>query len=222
MGLLERGLSKLTLTAYQGDNQQKKLGELKAMYNPASVNLDYAADYHTMGGINQRHDVSRYQHVSPPTLSLELILDARGPAGGRPIDKQLSDLRALCFTVSEKGEAPYLRISWGSMSWHGHGYFAGRLLNLSIAYTLFDRTAVPMRATATLTLRAQTSDEMEKIKALRPLKAQALQVSDKTSLPQLLAQATTAAGCAAYLTTAYANDMDHLSGLSAGQTLFVR
>ncbi len=222
MGILEQGLSKLTLTAYQGDNQEKKLGELKAMYNPASVNLDYAADYKTAGGINQRHDVSWFRQVSPPTLSLALILDARGPEGGSPVDAQLSNLRALCFTVSEKGEAPYLRITWGSMSWHGHGYFSGRLVNLSVAYTLFDRTAAPLRATASLTLQSQTSDEMEKIKALHAPTKQAVQVPDKTSLPQLMAQATSASGSSAYLSTAYDNDADNLSGLSAGQTLLVR
>ncbi|HCF3047450.1 hypothetical protein U6010_11095 [Pseudomonas aeruginosa] len=222
MGLLERGLAKLTLEAYQGDNREKKIGSLVAMYNPESVNLDYVATYETASGVNQHHEVSWYRQVQPPMLSLDLILDARGPQGGQPVDQQLSNLRALCFTVGDKGEAPYLRVTWGSMSWHGHGYFAGRLQTLSIAYTLFDRDAKPLRATATLTLRAQTSDEMEKFKVLRGPSKQALRMPDKTSLPQLLAQATTLAGSAAYLTTAYANDADNLSGWVAGQTLITR
>lgn len=219
MGLLERGLAKLKLEAFQADNHQKPFGSMTVMYNPESVNLDYVADYGTASGVNQHHEVSWYRQVQPPTLNLDLILDARGPRGGSPIDEQLSNLRALCFTVSDKGESPYLRVTWGSMSWHGHGYFSGRLLTLSIAYTLFDRNAKPLRATASLVLKAQTSDEMEKLKALRPPAKQALRMPDKTSLPLLLAQATTLAGSAAYLTTAYANDVDNLSGWVAGQTL---
>lgn len=221
MGLLDRGLSKLTLEAYQGDNREKKMGSLTAMYNPESVNLDYSATFNSTGGVNQHHEVSWYRSVNPPTLSLDLILDEQGPQQGGSVDAQLSNLRALCFTVNEKGDAPYLRITWGSMSWHGHGYFSGRLLNLTIAYTLFDRNARPLRATAKLVIRAQTSDEMEKIKALRPPAKQALRVPDKTSLPQMLAQATIAAGSSAYLATAYANDVDNLSGLTAGQTLLI-
>lgn len=219
MGLLERGLAKLTLEAYQGDNQEKKTGSLTAMYNPESVHLDYAAEYQTVGGVNQHHEVSGYQQVVPPTLSLDLVLDTRGPQKGLPVEQQLSNLRALCFTVSEQGDAPYLRVSWGSMSWHGHGYFSGRLVSLSITYALFDRNAKPLRATAKLLLKAQTSDEMAKIKAMRPKQEKALSIPDKTSLPQLLALATTVAGSAAYLSTAYANDADNLSGWAPGQTV---
>jgi hypothetical protein len=222
MGLLERGLAKLTLEAYQGDNQVKRIGSLTAMYNPESVNLDYAATYQTTAGVNQHHDVSWFRQVEPPTLSLVLILDARGPQGGQPVDQQLSNLRGLCFTVDEKGEAPYLRVSWGSMSWHGHGYFSGRLTQLSIAYTLFDRNAKPLRATATLTLKGQTSDEMAKLRAMRAPAKQMLLMQDKTSLPQLLAQSTVVAGSAGYLAAAYANDADNLSGWTPGQMLIAR
>ncbi|CAI1560636.1 MULTISPECIES: CIS tube protein [Serratia] len=222
MGLLERGLAKLTLEAYQGDNQVKRIGSLTAMYNPESVNLDYAATYKTTAGVNQHHDVSWFRQVEPPTLSLALILDARGPQGGQPVDQQLSTLRALCFTVDEKGEAPYLRVSWGSMSWHGHGYFSGRLTQLSIAYTLFDRNAKPLRATATLTLKGQTSDEMAKLRAMRAPAKQMLLMQDKTSLPQLLAQSTVVVGSAGYLAAAYANDADNLSGWTPGQMLIAR
>lgn len=222
MGFLERGLAKLKLEAYQGDNKEKKIGSLTAMYNPESINLDYVANYETTGGINQHHGVSWYRQVQPPVLNLELILDARGPQGGRPVDEQLSDLRALCFTVGDKGEAPYLRVTWGKMSWHGHGYFSGRLTMLSIAYTLFDRNAKPLRATAKLALKAQTSDEMEKLKAAHAPSKKALKLPDKTPLPLLLAQAATIAGGAAYLSTAYANDADNLSGGTPGQTVITR
>lgn len=222
MGLLDRGLAKLTLEAYQGDNKEKKIGSLKVMYNPESINLSYAAKFNNEAGVNQHHDVSRFRQVTPPDLSLDLILDARGPRGGAAIDAQLSNLRALCFTVSDKGDAPYLRITWGSMNWHGHGYFSGRVTSLAIAYTLFDRDAKPLRATASLTIQGQTSDEMEKIRALHAPQPRSLPIPDKASLPLLLAQATTAAGAATYLTTAYANDVDNLSGLKAGQTLVTR
>lgn len=219
---LDRGLAKLTLEAFQGDGRQKKVGAFTAMYNPESVTLDYTADYNTAAGVNQHHEVSWYQQVKPPTLRLKLILDARGPQRGKPVDEQLRDLRALCFSVGERGEPPYLRVNWGSMSWHGHGYFSGRLINLFITYTLFDRNAKPLRATASLVLRAQTSDEMATLKGASRGTSLGLQVQDKTSLPQLLAQSTAAVGGAAYLAVAYANDVDNLSGLLPGQMLLAR
>ncbi|MBH2988200.1 MULTISPECIES: hypothetical protein [Serratia] len=222
MGLLERGLAKLTLEAYQDSSTQKKIGALTAMYNPESVNLDYAAKYETVAAINQRYGVSWYKQVLPPTLSLTLILDAQGPQGKLPVEQQLNNLRTLCFAVGERGEPSYLRVSWGSMNWHGHGYFSGRLLQLAIAYTLFDRNAKPLRATATLTLKAQTSDEMAKFSTSQKSTKQLLTMLDQTSLPQLLAQASVAAGSATYLTVAWENGADNLSGWAAGQKLLVR
>ncbi|MGP3220862.1 CIS tube protein [Serratia bockelmannii] len=219
MGLLERGLAKLTLDAYQDDAQVTLIKSVAAMYNPESVSLDYTAAYSTVAGINQKEEVSWYSHVSPPTLSLALILDARGPQGGQPVDQQLKDLRALCFTVGPKGEPPYLRVNWGSMSWHGHGYFLGRLKQLAIVYTLFDRNAKPLRATATLTLQGQSSDVMAAARNTHKQARQVLLMQDKTSLPQVLAQTTGAAGSASYLTVAYANEADNLSGWTPGQML---
>lgn len=219
MGLLERGLAKLTLDAYQDDDQVTLIKSVAAMYNPESVSMDYTAAYSTVAGINQKEEVSWYSHVSPPTLSLALILDARGPQGGQPVDQQLKDLRALCFTVGPKGEPPYLRVNWGSMSWHGHGYFLGRLKQLAIVYTLFDRNAKPLRATATLTLQGHSSDVMTAARNTHKQAKQILQMQDKTSLPQVLAQTTGAAGSASYLTVAYANEADNLSGWTPGQML---
>lgn len=221
MGVLERGLAKLTLEAHQThDPERQALGKFSAMYNPESVNLDYAADYTSVNGLAQNHDVSCYRQVQAPTLSLTLVLDARGPQGGKPVEDQLSALRALCFKVGNTGEPPYLKVTWGCMSWHGQGHFLGRPLNLSIAYTLFDRNARPLRATATLTLIAQTSDVMAQIRAPgKSLEQVLMLMQDKTSLPQLLAQSTLVAGSGSYLKVAYANNADHLSGWAPGQML---
>lgn len=221
MGILDRGLAKLTLEAYQGDNKVKSLGDLKAMYNPESVHLSYAASFLPTGAVNRTIDVSWYQQVTPPELSLDLILDARGPKGGSAVDAQLSKLRALCFTVGDEGEPPFVRVTWGSMSWHGHGYFSGRVTNLSVAYTLFDRDAKPLRATASLVLRGQRSDEMNSMAADNRSTNKGLQLPDKTSLALLVAQATAAAGSVAYLATAYANDADNLSGMQAGMPVII-
>ncbi|KVN20656.1 MULTISPECIES: hypothetical protein [unclassified Burkholderia] len=214
MGLLERGLAKLKLEAYTSEGQVSKLGSIKAMYNPESVYLDYEAKYGDAAGVNQHEEVSWYQRVAVPTLTLDLILDARGPRGGSPVDEQLSDLRAMCFTVGSKAEAPYLRVTWGKMSWHGHGYFDARAVSLSVAYTLFDRNASPLRATAKLVLRAKTSDEMAKFKALKE-SPQMEEVKDKMSLPQTVPDG----GQSEYLELAAQNDLNHLSDLKPGDTL---
>ncbi|QRR07655.1 hypothetical protein FPJ27_37225 (plasmid) [Burkholderia sp. MS455] len=217
MGLLERGLAKLKLESYKSGDKSSKLGSLDAMYNPESVYLYYAAKYNEVAGVNQHEEDSWYQQVNVPTLTLDLILDARGPRGGQPVDEQLSSLRALCFTVGSKGESPYLRVTWGKMSWHGHGYFDGRLVSMSVAYTLFDRNATPLRATAKLVLRAQTSDEMAKFKAGGALAKETEKVKDKTPLPQTFPE-----GEKKYLEHAKDNDLNNLTELPSGKSLVAK
>ncbi|KWI28415.1 hypothetical protein [Burkholderia stagnalis] len=221
MGLLERGLAKLTLTAYQGDNGQKKIGSITAMYNPESISLDYQAVYENMNALNQHHDVSAYRQVDPPMLNLELILDSRGPRGGQPVDTQLSNLRSLCLTVGPKGEAPFLRVTWGKMSWHGHGFFAGRLEQLSVRYTLFDRNAAPLAARATLALRGESSDDMAKLKAGQPVSRQLVSGDDKTALPNALDRSNGASSKQDYLNVAKSNGLSNLSDLKAGKLLAI-
>jgi hypothetical protein len=222
MGLLDRGLAKLTLEAYQGDNGQKKIGTMTAMYNPRTIALDYEASYQTSSGVNQHHDVSWYRQVEPPMLSLDMILDARGPSGGQSVDGQLSNLRALCFTVGPKGEAPFLRVMWGKMSWHGHGFFAGRLRTLSIRYTLFDRNATPLQASAGLVLCGETSDDMAKLQAGQPVARQLVSADDRTALPNLLEQTDGASSKGDYLAVARANGMSNLSSPKPGKLLAIR
>jgi len=217
MGLLDKGLAKLTLEAYQGENSEKKLGSLKVLYNPESIQLNFGAKFMPEGGVNEMYTRSTYEGMTVPELSLDLILDTRGPRDGGDIETQLSNLRAMCFSVGENKDAPYLHITWGGMKWLGDGYFSGRAVGLYVSYTLFDRDAKALRATATLSIKGQNSNEMAKIKSLHAPLAKSLPIPDKTSLPLLLTVAsTTTAGAAAYLTTAYANDVDNLSGLPAG------
>lgn len=220
MGLWERGLAKLMLAPYPGTSTDEKF---TAMYNPESIHLDYVATATTpLSGLNQDFTQSPYSEIEPPTLSLELILDARGPKGGVSVNDQVKKLRHLCFAMGPMGKFPRVQVLWGEMRWHGYDHFRGYVQNLAIVYTLFDRSGKPLRATVTLTLKALVSDATASLKATQAPTKQVLQLPDKTSLPQLLALAPVAAGAAGYLATAYANDMDNLSGLMPGQMLISR
>ncbi|EOG2476914.1 TPA: hypothetical protein SMF39_004400 [Serratia marcescens] len=220
MGLRERGLAKLMLAPYPGTSTDEKF---IAMYNPESIHLDYVATATTpLAGLNQDFTQSPYSEIEPPTLSLELILDARGPKSGVSVNDQVKKLRHLCFAMGPMGKFPRVQVLWGEMRWHGYDHFRGYVQNLAIVYTLFDRSGKPLRATVTLTLKALVSDATASLKATQSPTKQVLQLPDKTSLPQLLALAPVAAGAAGYLATAYANDMDNLSGLMPGQMLITR
>ncbi|APR40106.1 MULTISPECIES: CIS tube protein [unclassified Paraburkholderia] len=223
MGLLGR-TGKLTLIAY-GDRELTQLvGSLAVMYNPDSIGLSYQTEFVPDVFINTTRQSNRYVQTKPGSLSLELLFDARMPGNRKPIDAQLGLLRGLCYNVDPAHSEPrYLQVKWGRMGWNGHGYFAGRMSSLSIRYTLFERDATPLRATATLELVADGSLTLQSAKEqlLSPGEA-VVTVPDATPLPSI---ATSAAGSLAkapdYLEVAAENDLDSLDAIEPGQQLQV-
>ncbi|MDH0342423.1 hypothetical protein [Chromobacterium haemolyticum] len=221
MGLLERGLAKLKLEAFDKSSGGKSEGVFEAMYNPASVQFDYAANYQESAALNKNEQHALFSKVSPPTLRLDLVLDGRAPGRRGSVDDQLKALRNLCFAVGQKGEPPYLRITWGNMSWHGQGFFKGRCQRLGVSYTLFDRSAKPLRAMASLSLLGESTDggSAFEAKASGKLKSVAKVVSGY-ALPLVGAATSFGVGLGTnYLTAAVDNDLDNLRDIQPGQSL---
>lgn len=183
--LMEHGLAKLRITAYKRpSNELEPIGSLSAMYNPKTINLSYEAQYEAGSLIGEPETRNRYVKSHPGGLHLDLIFDATLPGNSDSVEAQLKELRRLTMSVYEVSptassggvtaqggdsdayksshmSTPHLRVSWGTMQWHEHGYFAGFLSKLSITYTLFDRDGTPLRATAALDLVASTNLTIE-------------------------------------------------------------
>jgi hypothetical protein len=220
MGYLERGLSKLTISAYQDRELRKRVGSLQAMYNPQSIGLSYSTDYASDEYINRTQQSNRYQHVRPGVLNLNLIFDAQLPGNRTPIDAQLAQLRALCCSVlPETKETPFLKVEWGKMSWNGQGYYAGRMESMSVNYSVFDRNATPLRAEVALSLN--TDESLLVQKSQQGLSAPQIGTVVVPDLCSLALIASTMTSGTDYLSLASANDLDSLSDLSPGNTLVV-
>ncbi|MEZ0603991.1 hypothetical protein ACAX43_17805 [Paraburkholderia sp. IW21] len=223
MNVLQRKPTRLTLSAYSDREMTQLRGApLSVMYNPDSVTLDYQTDYMPDHFINTTRQSNRYVQTRPGDLRLELLFDAKMPGGSVSINKQLSVLRELCYNVDPADSQPrFLQVKWGQMKWGGKTYFSGRMRSLSVRYTLFERDATPIRATATLVLTADGSLTLQQ--AEEQLKSPAtavVNVPDATSLPQIANGAGTAlAGGTDYLAVAAENDLDSLDAIKSGQTL---
>ncbi|MBY0444023.1 MAG: hypothetical protein K2Q15_02285 [Burkholderiales bacterium] len=220
-------------------------GAVEAMYNPSSLDLRYDIDYDANQYINGLVGQSHYRKSQPGKLTLELLFDASLPGNGdffsdnhlgintgpfnsegSSVEVQIAKLQAMCCEVQDSdtgNSAPYLRLEWGRMHWYGKGYFDGRIEALAVRYTRFDRKGAPLRAVATLTIVADESFELNQ-SDLGPLLTQgSVNVPDVSSLPLVMLGAF-AAGLGAYsaysyLDMAFANDMDSLDDLTAGDTL---
>ncbi|NHB60956.1 CIS tube protein [Photorhabdus sp. RW14-46] len=221
MSLIERSLSKLTLTAFKDREGKISVGSLQAMYNPDAIQLDYQTRYQQDESINSASQSSRYVLSQPAGLSLVLLFDATMPGNNTAVETQLAILKALCAVDASTNVPHFLKIKWGKMRWENKGYFACRASGLSIGYTLFDRDATPLRASATLSLVADESFVIQATEQqLKSPPVTAVNVTDMLSLPLIaLGAGASLAGGIDYLSLAWQNGLDNLDDFTPGQTL---
>jgi hypothetical protein len=221
VSLLERGLAKLTITAWKDREGKISAGSMSVMYNPENIQLDYQTRYRTEDPINKAAQSNRYLIAEPVGLSLNLLFDSQMPGNSTPVETQLAKLKSLC-AVDAATEAPcFLRITWGKMRWENKGWFAGRASELSVNYTLFDRDATPLRAMVRLSLVADESFVIQQNEKSQKSPGSAIiNVSDLASLSQLaLTASTTLAESVDYLSLAWENDLDNFNDLQTGSYL---
>lgn len=221
MSLLERGLSKLTISAWKDREGKIPVGKMSVMYNPESIQLDYRTQYRTEDTINKASQSNNYVLSEPAGLNLNLLFDSQMPGNSTPLETQLAMLKSLC-AVNAGTESPcFLRITWGKMRWENKGWFAGRASDLSINYTLFDRDATPLRATVRLSLVADESFVIQQNERnSKALTTALIDVPDMASLSQLaIGASTTLASSMDYLSLAWDNDLDNLDDFQPGSVL---
>lgn len=221
MSLIERGLSKLKIEAWKDREGKIAAGSLTTMFNPDSLRLVYQTQFNTSEAINKTVQSNRFVSSQPAGLNLTLLFDARMPGNTATIESQLATLKALC-AVDAATNAPYfLKISWGKMRWENKGYFAGRASGLTMDYSLFDRDATPLRASAQLALVADESFVVQEAEQqLRAPTRSVMTVPDLASLSLIAISArATLAQPVSYLDLAWQNDFDTLDDFSAGQRI---
>lgn len=222
MKALERSLAKLTIRAYLDRELKREIGHIQAMYNPEALELNYEADYQENQALNDSSQVNYFTGLRPGRLSLQLLFDSQLPGNTQPVDTQLTVLRALCGIVDGRSqETRFLQVKWGKLSWHGDGYFAGRMASMSVSYTLFDRDGAPLRANVTLVLKEDRSIVLQQSAQgrLTPTPS-VVQVQGQDTLPLIASSALSAQSSTVdYLDLAYTNDLDNLGAITPGQTL---
>lgn len=223
MSILERKLSKLNIKSYSDREMKNIVGNISAMYNPNSLRMSYINQYKTVNPINQSQ-YNQYVSSQLDSLALEIIFDAKMPGNGLSLDYQIKKLHGLCYAVNPTSNAPnFLCVSWGKLGFGGEGSrdFSGRVTNLSINYTLFDRDGTPLRATVLLTLASDPSLIQQKAHdKLKSPPVAVITVPDASSLPIIAMQVgAVLKGGIDYLSLANINDLDSLNDIKPGQIL---
>ncbi len=146
-------LQKLKIFSYKKAERTGLPQEFEAMFNPDSIRQKFKNHYHILPVEPISQGTVDYAHSLPSSVSMKLILDNTGADdyafGFRRSkfdrksvpDRVNTFLKLIVRTEGEIHEPQHLTIVWGKTL-----NFNCRLNNLSVNYTLFDKSGKPLRA----------------------------------------------------------------------------
>ncbi len=153
---------KLTIVSYDKAERTGTGEKFVAMFNPESYALSYENVYGREQGINTSARTARYAMSKPERLNLKIILDGSGvhtlgltniigggaralgfnnSMGKGDVYKQVQRFLELTSYMDGKLHEPkYLTLKWGDL------VFKCRLNTVTVNYSLFDNSGIPLRA----------------------------------------------------------------------------
>ena len=138
-------MAKLRITALDGLHQ----GEVvEAQFNPKEISVDRAVAWQ-----EQPHGgpaALQFERVDPARMSFELLFD--GVEAAASVQPYLDQLARLTRVDDDLHRPPKVKVVWGRGA-SALPTFAGVIESVSVRYTMFAESGVPLRATAAVQLR---------------------------------------------------------------------
>lgn len=159
-------LEKLTIQAYTApDYSGAAVAEFLAFVNPAEITLSYEMEYDAGQGSGTTNSRMEFKKVKPGDLALTLFLDGTGAnplPDGAPADVQdmVARFQAVTGYNGDIHRPNYLKVLYGTLP-----VKRCVLKSASIAYKLFRRDGVPLRAVITASFTDNSDDKTRVAKA---------------------------------------------------------
>jgi len=131
--------------------------EYVALINPNEIRENFSVTYteEEMTPIGTLKPDIRFVRVDPDNLTIKLIIDGTGAIDpdAPTASVQLKKLKDVVLAyLSAKHETPVLTITWGEAV----KQFTGRMLSMSIDYSLFTVNGAPIRAEVNMEFKEDT------------------------------------------------------------------
>lgn len=126
--------------------------QFEAQINPGSISVVIGGTYSTKG--TKHLQETEFTNYNCPKVTFDIYLDATGvygEVGKNFIHQKIEDFKDVCYYYAgDKHDAPYVKILWGkALMKYRTLDFVYRLETLTVNYTLFDTTGLPLRAKLT-------------------------------------------------------------------------
>jgi hypothetical protein len=220
-------LEKLEFKVFKDRERTKPVvpnSDFRVMFNPESYSQSYENVFNALQGINTSSNKARYSLSKPSDLKLKLIFDGSGVTeyglskllgAGKPVPKMVQEfLESTAEMDGNIHEPHYLTIAWGDLN------FKCRLKTVTVNYTLFDNSGIPLRAELDTAFVADIDDKtrLKKENKNSPDLTHWRIVKAHDTLPLMCEQIY---GSADYvIKVARANKLNDFRNLVPGQQLF--
>lgn len=156
-------LKKMRIVSYTNADysDDSKDGELEALINPESYQLDYKIEYNSEQGQGASSSQQKFKFTKPEDLSFEFLFDATGAlplrhSAGPPkedISDDLQKFKDMLTAFDGSSHQPrHLKLFWGTL------LFKGRMSTLQIQFKLFKPDGRPLRAVAKATFKGSVEE----------------------------------------------------------------
>lgn len=153
----------------EGELKGSPDGRVDFMFNPTEYTVSKKASWNTPANKGSNVPKYEFQGGEPRELSLELFFDSYLPRddGVQEKDVRRATNKLFNFMMIDKGpqkrgqnskmgEPPKCRLMWGQDSTN---HFEGYITSCQVKYLLFNEDGIPVRATATLSIKEAVDKE---------------------------------------------------------------
>jgi hypothetical protein len=129
------------------------LGKIDFQFNPKELSITKTAKWERKTSRNRKSaGIPEFQGAEPCSMTLEMFFDATDKMDSSVVDA-VEKLFRCCVPTDkthqdQKGVPPWVVFHWGSVAG-----FTAYLASVAVKYTLFTPGGVPIRGTATVTLK---------------------------------------------------------------------
>ncbi len=221
-------LIKLIIVACSDPKYLRPTGEVfETLVNPDSYREDIRIQYNESQALGTSGASLKYRGTKPQKMQFDFLFDGTGTlpvssigtlaAKVIPVSAQIEWFKRVTLDYKGNIHSPrYLRIAWGRLN------FKGKLIDLSVQYTLFKPNGVPLRAKATATFQEsiEATHRVLKERASSPDLTHVRTVKAGDTLPLLSHEVY--GDPSYYLKIARDNKLTNIRKLVPGEKLLIR
>ncbi len=204
-----------------GNINAEESDSFEVMINPSSYSFERSVCFNKKAGIGQIGNSLKYNKVKEDKVKFDLVIDGTGVVnlpvpglGSDDVKTQIESLSKVLGYDGQEHEPKHSRLLWGSL------IFFGRMESMSIEYTLFKPSGVPLRAKVKLAFAGFMSDNKESLLANRssPDLSHVIEVKAGDNLPLLCNRIYK--DSTYYIDVARINKLDNFRQLLPGDKLY--